>query len=123
MPRVPIADLDDPRLAIYRDLKATNHTRGLDQFVVEGEKLFDRLLASPFPLVSVLATARHAPRVEARVPAEVPLFVVSDDAISNLIGFRFHRGLLACGRRRAWPDLDAIVRAAGDRGTLVVCPR
>src|SRR5262249_9177078 len=27
MPRVPIDDLDDPRLAIYRSLKATNPTR------------------------------------------------------------------------------------------------
>ena len=52
-------DLDDPRLAIYRSLKATNQTRALDQFVVEGEKLVDRLLECRFPLVSVLVTDRH----------------------------------------------------------------
>ena len=54
MPRVPIDDLDDPRIAVYRSLKATNQTRGLDQFVVEGEKLVERLLASRFPIVSIL---------------------------------------------------------------------
>ena len=36
MVRIPIADLDDPRIAIYRSLKATNHTRGLDRIVVGG---------------------------------------------------------------------------------------
>ena len=61
MPRIPIDDLDDPRLAIYRSLKTTNLTRGLDQFVVEGEKLVARLLESRFPLVSVLVTDRHLP--------------------------------------------------------------
>ena len=61
MPQVPIGDLDDPRIAIYRSLKATNLTRALDQFVVEGEKLVARLLESRFPPVSVLVTNRHLP--------------------------------------------------------------
>ena len=39
MPLEHITDLDDPRIAVYRSLKSTNQTRGLDQFVVEGEKL------------------------------------------------------------------------------------
>ena len=61
MPRIPIDDLDDPRIAIYRSLKATNQTRRLDHFVVEGEKLVARLLESRFPPVSVLVTDRHVP--------------------------------------------------------------
>ena len=75
MPRVPITDLDDPRIAIYRNLKATNRTRSSGQFVVEGEKLLDRLLASPFPVASVLAGDRHEARVAAKLPPEVPLYV------------------------------------------------
>ena len=47
MPRIPIDDLDDPRIAVYRSLKATNRTRDLGQFVVEGERLVDRLLDEP----------------------------------------------------------------------------
>ena len=58
MPLERITDLDDPRIAVYRSLKATNQTRGLDQFVVEGEKLVERLIASRFPVVSILATDR-----------------------------------------------------------------
>jgi tRNA G18 (ribose-2'-O)-methylase SpoU len=123
MPRVPIDDLDDPRIAMYRHLKATNLTRDRNQFVVEGELLFDRLLASPFRLASVLATDRAEGRIAARVPADVPLFVIPHAKIDELVGFDFHRGILACGWRRPWPDWDEIVAGAGDRLTLVVCPR
>ena len=43
-----ITDLDDPRVADYRSLKATNQTRDLGHFVVEGEKDADRLRSLGF---------------------------------------------------------------------------
>jgi tRNA G18 (ribose-2'-O)-methylase SpoU len=123
MARIAITNLDDPRIAIYRSLKATNETRGLGQFVVEGEKLVGRLLASRFPTVSVLVTDRHLPRLSAPIPDEVPTYVVPDELVDSIVGFPFHRGVLACGERRAWPALGEIVERAGARLTLVVCPR
>lgn len=122
MPRIAINDLDDPRLAIYRHLKATNLTRDADQFVVEGEKLVDRLLESRFPPASVLVTDRHEARIAARVSEGVPLFVVPAEKIEDLVGFNFHRGVLASGRRLPPPGLDEVVRTAGTRLTIVVCP-
>lgn len=123
MPSVLIDDLDDPRLAMYRQLKATNLTRDSGQFVVEGEKLFDRLLASPFPVASVLATDRLEPTIALRVPHGVPLYVLPEALVDVLIGFNFHRGVLACGVRRPWPGAVELARAAGERATFVVCPR
>jgi tRNA G18 (ribose-2'-O)-methylase SpoU len=125
MARVPISDLDDPRIAIYRQLKATNQTRWSGEFVVEGEKLLDRLLESPFPLSSVLVGDRHESRVAAKVPDGVPLYVVAHEALDLLIGFNFHQGVLAAGRRRPWPwpDLDGLMAGLGPRATLVACPR
>jgi tRNA G18 (ribose-2'-O)-methylase SpoU len=125
MPRVPITDLDDPRIAIYRNLKATNQTRSSGQFVVEGEKLFDRLLASKFLLASVLAGDRHESRVAAKVPAAVPLYVLPHDLLDLLVGFNFHQGVLAAGERGAGLALgiDAIAAGMGARATLIVCPR
>jgi tRNA G18 (ribose-2'-O)-methylase SpoU len=123
MSREPISDLDDPRIAIYRQLKATNRTRWSGQFVVEGEKLLDRLLGSPLPLASVLVGDRHEARVAAKVPAGVPLYVVPHDLLDLLVGFNFHQGVLACGVRRPWPDLAALVAGMGARATLIVCPR
>jgi tRNA G18 (ribose-2'-O)-methylase SpoU len=123
MGRVPIDDLDDPRIGIYRSLKATNETRRLDQFVVEGERLVERLLASRFPTVSVLMTDRHETKLLSRIPEGVPAYILPHELIDSLVGFSFHRGVLACGRRLAWPSLDEIVKAAPDRLTLVICPK
>jgi tRNA G18 (ribose-2'-O)-methylase SpoU len=118
---VPIDDPDDPRIAIYRSLKATNRTRGLDQFVVEGEKLVGRLLVSRFPVVSLLATDRHAERVADGLPPEVPLYVVPFARIQDIVGFPFHRGVLAAGQRIPWPPWQALF-GGRDRLTLAACP-
>src|SRR4051795_4081092 len=107
MPRIPIDDLDDPRLATYRHLKATNETRGGDRFVVEGEKLVYRLLESRFPTDSVLVTDRYEAHHSSKIPDDVPTFVIPHGRIEALVGYHFHRGVLACGRRRAWPDLPS----------------
>jgi tRNA G18 (ribose-2'-O)-methylase SpoU len=123
MPRVPITDLHDPRIAVYRSLKATNQTRRLGQFVVEGEKLVERLLASRFPPASVLVTDRHEPKLATSVPDNVPTYIVPHDLVDSVVGFPFHRGVLACGERRAWPPLKEIANRAGPRLTLVICPK
>jgi tRNA G18 (ribose-2'-O)-methylase SpoU len=122
MPRIPIDDLDDPRLAIYRHLKATNETRGGDTFIVEGEKLVYRLLSSRFPVDSVLVTDRYEGHHAPRVPDDLPMFVIPHDQIETLVGYHFHRGVLACGRRRAWPALEITLLDLPQRATLVVCP-
>jgi tRNA G18 (ribose-2'-O)-methylase SpoU len=123
MPRIPIDDLDDPRLAIYRSLKSTNLTRGLDQFVVEGEKLVSRLLDSRFPLISILATDRHLPALSFNVPEDVPVFVVPHEQIDRLVGFAFHRGVLACAERRPGPPIEEIISSHPPPVFLVVCPK
>lgn len=119
---IPIADLDDPRIAVYRALKATNQTRGLDQFVVEGERLVVRLLESRFPTASVLMTDRHAAKLTRTIPVEVPVYTVSDALIDRVVGFPFHRGMLACGVRRPWPSIEETV-ARSDRAFVAICPK
>jgi len=121
MPRIEISQLDDPRIATYRQLKRTNETRWREDFIVEGEKLFDRLRESRYPLLSVLTTERHLPRIEARIPPDLPCYVVAPELISVIVGFNFHQGVLACGGRRPWPDLAALVSQAGP-STWIVCP-
>ncbi len=117
-----VTDLDDPRIAVYRALKATNLTRRLDQFVVEGEKLVERLLASRFPLVSILTTDRYVARYEGDLAAAAPVYVVSHELIHAVVGFPFHRGVLAAARRVPWPGAESIIERGGRRCTLVVCP-
>jgi tRNA G18 (ribose-2'-O)-methylase SpoU len=123
MSRIPIDDLHDPRIAIYRSLKATNQTRRLGQFVVEGERLVTRLLASRFPVVSVLVSDRHEPKLDVDVPDGVPTYVVPHALVDAIVGFPFHRGVLACGERRAWPNLEELVADRDRRLVLVICPK
>ncbi|MGC8643455.1 MAG: TrmH family RNA methyltransferase [Isosphaeraceae bacterium] len=123
MPVEPITDLDDPRIAVYRSLKSTNLTRGLPHFVVEGEKLVRRLLESRFPVISILATDRHVDRLAGKLPDHLPLHVIPFEQIHEIVGFPFHRGVLACGKRTAWPSCAEIVGQAGGRSTLVICPQ
>ena len=121
--RIPIDDLDDPRLAMYRHLKATNLTRDLDQFVLEGEKLFAQLLRSRFPVASVLTSDRAEAIVADRVPGGVPHYVVRHERLEELIGFNRHQGVVSCGRRLSWPPLDELVDAAGSSAAVVACPQ
>ena len=122
MPSIPIADVRDPRLAIYGDLKASNATRDLGEFVVEGEKLVDQLLASRYPVRSVLLSDRHADRIGPRIDPDVPAYVVPHAAIGALVGYNFHQGALAAGVRVRDPGLDEIIAEAGRRSTIVLCP-
>lgn len=122
MPQSFIDHLDDPRLEPYRNLKHTNRTRWTGQFVCEGEKLARRLLESRFPAHSVLVDRQHLPRLEPLFPPELDVFVVPDNLVSEIVGFNFHRGVLACGLRAAEPELAEIAGPKEAAKTLVVCP-
>jgi tRNA G18 (ribose-2'-O)-methylase SpoU len=121
MPHVRINSLDDPRLEPYRHLKDTNRTRWASLFICEGEKLVRRLLASGFSVESLLISGRFERHFDALAPQDVPLWIVPDELIQPLVGFNFHRGILACGRRRANPPLEEIAQL-GRPMTLVICP-
>lgn len=121
MPLIEVRTLDDPRIAVYRALKATNETRGQPLFVAEGEKLLDWLLSSRYPLVSVVVVERLAGRVAAKVPPDVPVYVMPGPLIGQVVGYNFHQGVLACGRRVGGPSLEETVVGKGST-TLVVLP-
>ncbi len=122
VPRYHIASLADTRLEPYRALKKSNLTRWSGRFIAEGEKLVHRLFDSPFPVESVLAGERYAASVARRMPAEVPLLVINDSLVSELVGFNFHRGLLACGRRLPSSTIEEFVGPLSASATLVICP-
>lgn len=120
MPYLEITDPLDPRLAPYRHLKRTNATRWASTFVAEGEKLVARLLSSPYPVESVLAAPSCLERIAGTLPADLPVYLMPLAQIEQLVGFNFHRGLLACGRRVPGPTLADLCAGCGEL-TLVVC--
>lgn len=122
MPLIPIPDIDDPRLDPYRSLKTTNRTRWEEIFVVEGEKLARRLLESDFEPLHILCGDSYLDRIADVMPPELPVYIIPTRTIDDLIGFQFHRGILACGKRRPTPDLQTILDRNQDRFTCVLCP-
>jgi tRNA G18 (ribose-2'-O)-methylase SpoU len=126
MPLIPVQSIDDPRLACYRQLNARNLTRQSGLFIAEGEKVVERLIDSSFAVASILAEPSYAERYAAGVAAGTPIYVADRDLLEATIGFNFHRGVVACGRRRAGPSVDSLLAnlqlAADSRTTLVVCP-
>jgi tRNA G18 (ribose-2'-O)-methylase SpoU len=81
-------------------------------FIVEGRLAVEAVLASPYPLRSVLVLRRRLSALdELGLPVAVPVYVVDDDAMTALAGFNVHRGLLAvAGRLPPEPPEELLAR-------------
>lgn len=121
MPIILVDDPEDARLARYRVLAKRNPTRRAGYFIAEGDKVVERLIASRFPVESLLVTAARAERFANLAPPEVPLYVGSQQLLEATIGFNFHRGALACGRRLPPLPLEAVANRKSP-SLVVVCP-
>ena len=124
MPVVSVPTLDDPRLAPYRNLKDRELARGGDRFIAEGEHVVRRLLASDYPVESLLLTRRRAEEVAPLAPSEVPVYVADDSLVHQVVGFKFHSGVMGVGRRKPGVSVGAWMAEvrSRERLTLVVLP-
>jgi tRNA G18 (ribose-2'-O)-methylase SpoU len=108
----PVADpLDDYRALNDPEQRRLVERRG-GYFVVEGVLALGALLASPYPVRSVLASERRAARVRALVAGRAPVVVRSDDEVAAVAGFDVHRGVLAAADRLPLPDAADVVQGA-----------
>ena len=93
---ITITDAADPRLDDFRDLQDADvrpDRRGI--VIAEGVTVLPRLLGSPYRMAEV------APMVAA---AGCPVYVVDKWLLSDVVGFRVTRGVLASADRR--PELS-----------------
>jgi tRNA G18 (ribose-2'-O)-methylase SpoU len=117
-----IESLDDPRLAAYRNLKERDLARDGGRFIAEAEQVVRRLLASDYQTESVLMAQRRAAEILPIVPENVPVFVVPDAMMQQVVGFKFHSGVLACGRRKPPATLRQIMERLPQYATIMICP-
>ena len=123
MPLIRVKSLDDPRLAPYRTLKERELAREGDRFIAEGEHLVKRLLASRLETESVLLADRHVEDFSRIVPEHIPVYVAPASVVNQIVGFKFHSGVMAVGVRGAGPRIDDVIAGEADqRSTLVICP-
>lgn len=90
-------------------------------FVSEGKSLLELLLASDQRIHSVLVERQHLASVRHQVAAATPVYVIEDGNVENLVGFNFHRGVLACGYRRKSPSLDQALAGDDRPATVAIC--
>jgi tRNA G18 (ribose-2'-O)-methylase SpoU len=122
MPPIPIDTLNDPRLEVFRDVKATRSRRWQQHFIAEGARLVKRLLRSDFQVESLLVSAGRETEFAAWLPPDVPMFVLPRPQAAELVGYNFHCGAMACARRKPNPSLEEIMARGGEWMTFVVCP-
>ena len=66
---------------------------------------------------------RFEPLIAPRLPQNLPVYVLPESLVDQLVGFNFHRGVLAEGERLDWPSLDQLAAGFGHVATVVVAPR
>lgn len=121
MPVHPIQSLDDPLLAPYRNLKDRELARDGVRFIAEGENVVRRLLASSTPAESVLLSHRKVAALAPICPENLPVFTASDELIRQIIGFKFHSGVIACGLRPPSPALTSVIPPPPAPAIISVC--
>ncbi|MHA3702058.1 TrmH family RNA methyltransferase [Jatrophihabitans sp. YIM 134969] len=102
MPLIPVTDPADPRLADFRDLTDADvrpDRRGV--VIAEGWSTVERLLDSPYQPRAVFGVPS---RVEALAPVleqvpDLPVYVADKWLLSEVVGFRVTRGVLASADR------------------------
>ncbi|HEU5265679.1 MAG TPA: RNA methyltransferase, partial [Jatrophihabitans sp.] len=114
MPVVEITDPSDPRLADFRDLTDADvrpDRRGV--VIAEGVNVVQRLARSPYRMRAVAGVpARIAALREVLDPLDVPVYSVDKWLLSEVVGFRVTRGVLASADRGAPTEVDGLVAGA-----------
>lgn len=100
MPPIDIADVDDPRLEPYRDVKDRDLTGRHGVFMAEGKVVLERLFVSPVAVcINMLTTSERLKTLDiSGLVDKVPIYVVPQAVMDAVAGFPIHRGYLALGR-------------------------
>jgi tRNA G18 (ribose-2'-O)-methylase SpoU len=114
--------LDDPRAEAYRNVKDRELARLGDRFLAEGELATRRLLASDYPVESVLVAEKHVAEIAPLMPPGAVVLAATDRVVSGILGFPFHSGIIGCGRRKPAATVDEVAAGWADPVTLMVLP-
>jgi tRNA G18 (ribose-2'-O)-methylase SpoU len=111
---IEVSDPADPRLDDFRDLTDADvrpDRRGV--VIAEGANVVERLAASPYPMRAVVGVpARIEALRPARAGVDVPVYAVDKWVLSDVVGFRVTRGVLAAATRPPAPDVAALLDGA-----------
>jgi tRNA G18 (ribose-2'-O)-methylase SpoU len=111
-----VTDMEDPRLADYARLTDRELRTSLEPanglFIAEGAKVISRAVAAGYPVRSVLLAERRLGDLPSLPAAGAPVYVVPDETVERLTGYRVHRGALASLHRKPLPTTAALAATA-----------
>lgn len=117
---VRIDDAADPRLEDFRALSDADvrpDRRGV--IIAEGQSVVERLLGSPYAVRAVIGEAH---RIEALGPHlaghDVPAYSLDKWLLSEVVGFRVTRGVLASATRPAGLAVEQVIAGASRLAVL-----
>ena len=105
-----VDDPDDPRVALYRNLKDRDLRQRKGLFLGESELVLERLVSSRFEIRSVLLHGARWERLSVTLPPTVEVFVAPESVVEAIAGFPVHRGVLALavrGEEILWTEIAA----------------
>ena len=119
-----ISDVDDPRLAPYRDIRERDLVGREHHFIAEGKVVLSVLLRSNrFQAQSLLVAAAKLlglmPVLEATKPT-CPIYCVPQKIMDDIAGFNVHRGILGIGERISTPTLDEFLASLPEKALVPV---
>lgn len=108
-----IQSLDAPDLVVYRTLKRVAEHERAGVVVAANVKTVNRLLASRFPVVSLLLTPawleKLEPQLRARPEAEIIVYVGAPSLLETIAGYQLHHGVLAVAQIPPPSDLETLL--------------
>lgn len=119
-----ISDVEDPRLAPYRNIQERDLVGREHHFIAEGKVVLSVLLrSSRFKAQSLLVAAARLlglmPLLEQTRPA-CPIYCVPQKIMDEIAGFNVHRGILGIGERISIPTLEEFLANLPERALVPV---
>jgi tRNA G18 (ribose-2'-O)-methylase SpoU len=111
---VEVRDVDDPRLADFRDLtladRRPDRPGGRGLVIAEGVTVVRRLLASPYPPRAVFGVPAKISELASDIAAvAAPCYAGSAELMARVVGFHLNRGVLATADRAPVPSVPQLV--------------
>ena len=114
---IRIDDPADPRLADYAALTDAElrkvYEREHGVLIAEGPNPVRELVTSPYPVRSLLVADDRLDRVDALFERlDAPVYVVTQALLHEVVRFKLHQGVIACGSRLPPRSTSDVLQAA-----------
>lgn len=119
-----LESLEHDGLKPYIDLPRSSRSRECDWFIAEGRWVVERLIASDHEVLSIVVGDQVSSSFVDQIPDQITTYRLPRELVSQLVGFEFHAGIIACGRRDPCRSLARVEETLPQSSpTIIVCPK